>query len=917
MSLHDRPYIVIWLKVIALCLLTISVFSQSSSDRSWHDYQSIKRYDISNGLSQMKVSSIVQDSLGQVWVGTRNGLNKITASEVSTYSIHDGLPSNRILDLICSSNFDLMVLTSKGVSIYDGKTFSNYMFDFNEVQYKMVLHPKFGLIILSYSAVTIFKDEKFTSITGTFDMYNYSINDRGVLYSRSDQNETIKLDLNNHSYSINESHINYQPHYRYTGYYSLQCINQKCDSFSLHEGEENEVQLLVEENIIEIKSDELQDYLWTNAQLYPLANTTQFKPIQTEIISPKEVLVDKDGYLWLGGENGVEVLYNSPFQQIESTRKKNIWSVSKLPNGNKIGAHIEYTLSQSAFAVAYDKKRDLVITSNIGKVFIQKDEVIIDSISIEDGLHDHFYIQDIAVDSVGRYWLCSYGGVSCYDPNDRSITNYTESNLGIPIGPGIFSSYVDSSGTVWLGGENGLLFVEDDIIQKVEADALAIQVKGITSINKKHLLLATPKELIVFDKEKYQRSKKIDLTHLNDEHGYRGIEPGFTPFFRDGNLIYICSSSSVDVFHLNYFEPLSTQSNAIIQYVNDQALPFLHKDSIITIRDSKNALIQLSCIGHARSKNIQYKYKLDHDQWSSWQGSSILNLQGLSHGRHELKVRSGPGSNLVNDDTERIYLDINIPFYQRKNFPYVIGAVVSIFLLALCYQAVANYLKRRAFKKQVFELKYLRSHLLLSQMSPHFIFNVLASIQNKILFDSREIANAQLVSLSELIRNYLDVSYRGNTPNQSSEFEITLSKEIELLESYLNFEKSNSNSHFKYLIRVDPKVAPELELLPPMLVQPYVENAVKHGVLPAKPGKTINVHFFLEADHLICTVRDNGNGFDQNAKQTDPFKKSGSYGMKITEERISILNELGYNISIDIQSAMGSGTHITIKINNT
>ena len=917
----------------------------------------------------MKVSAIVQDSIGQIWVATRNGLNRITASDIKVFNISDGLPSNRILDLICTSDGRLAILTSKGVCIYDGERFITYPHDFNQVQYKMVAHPDYGLIIISYTDVAIFHYGEYKTISGSFSTNNFEIVDEGILYSLTDENMLSQLNLNDHGYSITSPNVNHVSKYLSQGLYSIACHDEQCDNFSFYKVLSDKILFTVNNGTINSKPNDAPSFLWTEEHLLPLDHTSMLKPLATNIIRPKIVLTDKDGYLWIGGENGVEVFYNSAFQQLEKTLGKNIWSVSRISNRdllmgsygqglfsykdgklNKLETHahffpsssidnkgnillpgvdrltrvtsdrsttLDYPLLQSAFAVAFDYKRTRTITSNIGKLYIQKEDVIIDSISIDDGLHDHFYIQDIAIDSSGRYWLSSYGGISCYDPMDRSISNYTEANGRLPGGPGVFSSYVEENGRVWLGAENGLLYVEKDQIIKVENDALSIQIKGIIGINEDHLLLATPHELISFDKQGYLENQNADLFHLNDELGYRGIEPGFTPFFRDGNAIYICSSSSVDVLNLDNFEPLNSQSTAIIQSVNYQPLPFLHTDSVQRISGANSAFIEMSSVGHSQAKNIMYSYQLDDTPWSEWQESNTLNLQNLSHGIHELKVISGPGSKVDKKSADRIYIEIDLPFYQRKSFPYIIGILVATLIGALCFLTISRFLRKRKYKKQLSEARYLRSQLLLSQMSPHFIFNVLASIQTTILFKSKEEANEQLIELSQLMRNYLDVSYRGNTPNQPGHFEITLSKEIELLDSYLGFERSSSNNHFDYTIIVDKKISPDLELIPPMLLQPYIENAVKHGVLPAKRGGKIDIHFSLIQDKLACSIKDNGLGFHINNTTDDVTNGRTSFGMKVMRERITILNELGYNISTQVQSTIGTGTDITLYINNT
>ncbi len=114
------------------------------------------------------------------------------------------------------------------------------------------------------------------------------------------------------------------------------------------------------------------------------------------------------------------------------------------------------------------------------------------------------------------------------------------------------------------------------------------------------------------------------------------------------------------------------------------------------------------------------------------------------------------------------------------------------------------------------ESRYLRSQLLLAELNPHFIFNVLSAIQNKILFEQKELAAEYIVKLSKLMRNFLSVSHKANLLIAGKpEYEIHLSQEIELLEGFLEFERIKNNEHFGYEVIVKPGLQPEYKMIPP------------------------------------------------------------------------------------------------------
>ena len=120
------------------------------------------------------------------------------------------------------------------------------------------------------------------------------------------------------------------------------------------------------------------------------------------------------------------------------------------------------------------------------------------------------------------------------------------------------------------------MIVKDVSLSHIDEDALNIQIKGITRLDDHHLLLATPRELIVFNKTKYIKNDVVELTFINDQMGYQGVEPGFAPFYNDtSGHIYICSSSSVDILNPNILD-LSTPSSRTIIHAIDNPVSYTH-----------------------------------------------------------------------------------------------------------------------------------------------------------------------------------------------------------------------------------------------------------------------------------------------------------------------------------------------------
>ncbi|HHG84487.1 MAG TPA: hypothetical protein ENJ82_07050 [Bacteroidetes bacterium] len=209
-----------------------------------------------------------------------------------------------------------------------------------------------------------------------------------------------------------------------------------------------------------------------------------------------------------------------------------------------------------------------------------------------------------------------------------------------------------------------------------------------------------------------------------------------------------------------------------------------------------------------------------------------------------------------------------------------------IFLaLVLSFLIWAGFMLRYRNRSRRIELerKFLESErkALRAQMNPHFIFNSLNSIQNFLAQNDRKAAYTYLARFGKLIRSILE---------NSDKTYITVEEELTVLNLYLQMESLRADNQFAYEIVVDPKIHLGQVLIPPMLLQPYVENAIWHGVLPRKTGGHIYIELKLEGEEVWCRIEDNGVGRKVAAKSGTKDKQKRSFGTRITEERLSLLN---------------------------
>ena len=228
---------------------------------------------------------------------------------------------------------------------------------------------------------------------------------------------------------------------------------------------------------------------------------------------------------------------------------------------------------------------------------------------------------------------------------------------------------------------------------------------------------------------------------------------------------------------------------------------------------------------------------------------------------------------------------------ERKNFIlYAAIAIVLFLLIGIAF--LYNFYKQRNIINAN-KNNELKQKLLLTQMNPHFIFNSVDNIQSLIHNKQDKEAINYLTKFSKLTRQILE---------NSRENFILLSEELNILDNYLTIQKLLYNNNFKYEIEVGDNIDPEELLVPPMLTQPFIENAIKHGLRNTTEGGLVRIRYYIKDRQLYFEVVDNGSGIDNNSHLSDKNHKSLS--TQITRERLYSINQ-NKDIAIHISNITG------------
>ncbi|MCW3805087.1 tetratricopeptide repeat-containing sensor histidine kinase [Plebeiibacterium marinum] len=238
---------------------------------------------------------------------------------------------------------------------------------------------------------------------------------------------------------------------------------------------------------------------------------------------------------------------------------------------------------------------------------------------------------------------------------------------------------------------------------------------------------------------------------------------------------------------------------------------------------------------------------------------------------------------------------------RLKNQRIYLFVALSVLLFSLF--VIGSLLYYRNKKKNAHQKETLRQQLLRSQMNPHFLFNALGSIQNYMFKNSAKEAASYLNNFASLTRSILD---------HSAAETVTLSQEIDALDNYIKLEQMRLQHSFDYCLNCDEEVDAEFINVPPMLIQPFVENAIKHGLRNIKSGGKLEVIFEDQDDVLLVRICDNGIGFEGASSHTKEHK---SMAMSIFKERIRLLKKAhSKKAGLHIQSELNKGTSVSINV---
>ena len=310
--------------------------------------------------------------------------------------------------------------------------------------------------------------------------------------------------------------------------------------------------------------------------------------------------------------------------------------------------------------------------------------------------------------------------------------------------------------------------------------------------------------------------------------------------------------------------------------------------------DENDVAINFSTLAFVPNESYSVSYKINNSEWKTLDlNDKNLKLYSLASGNYTIQLAINHDNLKI--DLQTIQFEIKKPFWLKPIFLFGFG-FVFLGLIYTFYKLQILKLEKRnqlLLEKVNLEKNLNQSKLkaIKSQMNPHFFYNALNTIQSFILSNEKKQAVSYLSKFSNLTRTILEMTEKET---------ISIAEEVKTLGLYLDIEKARFEEDFNYHILVDNEIDAENIKIPTMLLQPYVENAVKHGLLHKLGKKAVTIHFQKETEHIKISIDDNGIGRQKSTElNAIKNKNHNSFATEAMQNRVNLLNQYNQkNISI-------------------
>ncbi|WP_276482226.1 sensor histidine kinase [Paraflavitalea pollutisoli] len=960
-------------------LLASIILQLCLSPASGQEY-SYARYDVDKGLVGSVVYDGAEDKDGFLWFATETGVSRFDGTHFRNFTKADGLPDNEIIRIYVDSRNRVWMLPFHNSICYyqDGKIYTkdndSLLRRLNiDSQIQDILEDKRGnLVIRGFNFFYLVRDREVTGeIRLIHDKKFYTgpigLNAAGqfcsiVMYN-AHASPIYLVTFNTQGQVLDTKEYLYRPISHLSTYlHPAFTIFRRQDSLQINRSTANSlVNVPVPEafNGVSGINDSLCFFKTGNGAI--LFNVHTMKAVR-QVLKGKtinNVFQDSEGNWWfLTGGSGVFRVGSFEFTNFEFSQpgKEALAIFSTLKKNNKlyVGAeksmlftidmktrqvashHVRTTsINAKIAAMAAFPNNDIIIGTDEGiyrlgpdysftTIFhtiavkamrLQNDEILLSAHSGMVHIYPDLSYRDFYLDfrstcsykMQGIYYSGAVDGLYIVDSSNQSKKWLGDQHPLLR--NRITSIEGGADNTLWIGthGDGIIAYKDGKVIGNIrQSDGLTSNICRTLFIDGHDIWVGTDKGL---NRVRYV-DKKPMITTFSRADGL--IADIVNTIYVDSTTVFVGTPAGLTTFDAN---KISHDSYCKLRITGIQAAGrgLSLEDSNFTLQPSGNA-VRFAYVGisYRSAGDITYRYRLAglDDEWQTTR-ETFLNYPSLPSGDYQLQLTAINKFGIQSDT-------ITIPFQVARHFwemtwfrllaIIIIWALVWIFVSYRIKKIKRQNEEKMQISNRIADLEQMA---LKAQMNPHFIFNSLNSVQQYVIDKDILGANKFITEFSRLIRLTLDIS---------SKTRISLYEEISYLTTYLELEKTKFEDKFSYKVEVAAGLDTAAWSIPPMILQPYVENSIRHGVRnrPDKLGMIL-VSFRADHEYLICCVEDNGVGRKKAAQyKSEMAIEYQSKGMTLTARRIEMLNKHHRSpVVIDIEdlenNRQPAGTRVTLK----
>ncbi|MCU0446468.1 MAG: histidine kinase [Microscillaceae bacterium] len=525
-------------------------------------------------------------------------------------------------------------------------------------------------------------------------------------------------------------------------------------------------------------------------------------------------------------------------------------------------------------------------------------------------------LESVFRDSRGYIWVIHSNpgdvGISRFHPPSQQWRHfgYEENNPHSLNTNGTFGINEDAQGRVWIATGSGLCYYhpQTDKIHRIPNFSSECRRPLIDSAGNVWLKVPGNHGIGRLD------AKTQKLVFFGRENGFQYYYFGTQLFQLSANEFFFSNGIYFDARRI-YLNPQAPAPRISSFKIFEKEAPWSKKINFmpeVRLNYDQNFLaIEFTAMVFTEPEKNEYAYRLigyDRD-WVYSGTRRTAYYTGLKGGEYVLEYKAANNHGFWGK-VKKLKIVVIPPFWETYWFR---GLLILIFLGLVygVYRFRVGQIRREAnFRRRLAETEMAA---LRAQMNPHFIFNCLSSIHHFTLINDGKSASKYLTKFARLIRLVLE---------NSREPKLTLARELHTLQIYIEMELLRFSNRFEYQLQIAQNIEPETLYIPPLLLQPYVENAIWHGLMQKKKAGNLMIFVSLAHNNLLhIEIEDDGIGRAQaQALKSKSALQEKSFGMRITANRIEVINEL-FNLEtkvsiIDLRDENGdpSGTKVVLEI---